>query len=294
MASPTYQENPHIETRMGQAIRDIGIPPRPTILAAIDQEMRKEEPDFSHLAKMLGADVALAAALLKTTNSPFFGFDKKVRSVHEALLVLGLRLVMRTIAGISLKKAFKHLPDMERFWDASASTARVAGWVARQLRRHCKIRAEDAYTFALFRDCGIPVLMSPFPEYRAVLARANAERELCFTDVEDAMISMNHADVGASLAESWLLPTDIVHAIRHHHSPNRLLAPEHEQLPKEVLGLIVIAQLAEHLLYEKTGMSRTFEWEKIAALGKSVLAIGDLDIAELLSECHEAISGEDD
>ena len=45
-------------------IRDIGIPPRPTILNEIDHEMEKDAPDFGVLAKLIGSDVALAAGLI--------------------------------------------------------------------------------------------------------------------------------------------------------------------------------------------------------------------------------------
>ncbi len=35
-----------VENRMKIAVRDIGIPPRPTILAQIEQETAKDNPDF--------------------------------------------------------------------------------------------------------------------------------------------------------------------------------------------------------------------------------------------------------
>ena len=38
-----------VENRMKIAVRDIGIPPRPTILAQIEQETAKDNPDFIYL-----------------------------------------------------------------------------------------------------------------------------------------------------------------------------------------------------------------------------------------------------
>lgn len=294
--TPTIQgdEESNIENRIGIAIRDIGIPPRPTVLLEIDQEMSKDEPDFSYLAKILSADVALSAALLKTTNSPFFGFDKKIRSVPEAMLVLGLKLVVRTIASISLRKAFEHIPDMERFWDESGTTARVSGWLAKRLRKCCWVRPEDAYTFGLFRDCGIPVLMSPFPEYRSVLSKANAEPVARFTDVENQMISVNHAEMGALLAASWLLPNEIVEAIRYHHDLDVLVGQEDPDRPAIAVPLVAITLLAEHLIHERTGMGKSFEWQKVAGAATTILNIDAARISELFEECHEAMAGEND
>lgn len=297
-----------LENNIGIAIRDIGIPPRPSVLVEIDAEMTKDEPDFSHLAKVISSDVALSAALLRTTNSPFFGLDKKVRSVPEALLVLGLKLTIQTIAGLSLRKTFERSPHLERFWDESGTTARVSGWLAKRLRKCCWIRPEDAYTFGLFHDCGIPILMAPFPEYRSVLSAANAEKERRFTDVEDSLVGANHAEMGAMLAESWSLPHEIVEAIRHHHHLDLLVANltqgghgSHEGHAGHAghagheaaiaIPLIAMVQLAEHLIYRRIGSGNTHEWAKIADVASKVLNIDEARIAELYEECHEPMAG---
>lgn len=289
--SPDTQNNNSLEENIGIAIRDIGIPPRPTVLNEIDSEMRKDEPDFTHLAKVISADVALSAALLRTTNSPFFGLDKKVRSVPEALLLLGLNLTIRTIAGISLRKTFERAPHMERFWDESGTTARVSGWLAKRLRKCCWVRPEDAYTFGLFHDCGIPVIMSPFPQYRSVLAQANAERTERFTDIENRLIGTSHADMGAMLAESWSLPPEIVEAIRYHHHLDLLVGGKLPNVSTMSIPLIAIVQLAEHLIYKRTGSGNTFEWDKIAEIAMRVLSIDEIKINELFEECHEPMAG---
>jgi HD-like signal output (HDOD) protein len=280
-----------LEEHIGVAIRDIGIPPRPTVLVEVDAEMTKDEPDFAYLARIIAADVALSAALLRTTNSPFFGLDKKVRSVHEALLVLGLKMTIQTVAGLSLRKAFERTPQLERFWDESGTTARVAGWLARRLRKCCWIRPEDAYTFGLFHDCGIPVLISPFPEYRAILAQANADADERFTDIEDRLIGANHTAMGALLAESWLLPHEIVDAIRYHHHLDQLAAERIQNAAATAMPLIALVLLAEHLIHERTGAGLTCEWTKVADVAMKVLNIDAGKLAELLEECHEPMAG---
>lgn len=283
-AAPGTVEPHNIDAQLRIDIRDIGIPPRPAILQEIDVEMAKEEPDFIRLAKIIGSDVALAAGLIKTTNSPFYGFSKKVRTVDEALLVLGLKVVTRTIAGLALQKIFPHIPSLERFWDTSASTARVSGWLTQHFKRQCAIRASDAYTFALFRDCGIPVLLIPFPEYLPVLQRANTEDSLSFTELEDQALSINHARVGADLAANWLLPEEVCLAIQWHHSRFALDAGDQLALPLASRQLIAIAQLAEHLIQEQSGQNLTREWVKLGPGCMRVLGIAPQQVDEILEE----------
>ena len=286
MVAPTVSavaELPNLAIRMRMEIRDIGIPPRPAILQDIDHEMHKDEPDFIRLAKIIGSDVALAAGLIKTTNSPFYGFSKKVRTVNEAMLVLGLRLVTHTIAGLALQKIFPYVPSLERFWDTAASTARVAGWITQRLQGRCVVRSSDAYTFALFRDCGIPVLLIPFPEYLSVLQQANVEETLSFTDVEDQSLSINHAYVGADLAENWLLPDDICLAIRKHHDSVALAESDGIALPNSSRQLIAIAQLAEFLIQEQSGQNLTREWGKLGSTCMKILNVTPECVGETLA-----------
>lgn len=182
----------------------------------------------------------------KPPTHPITAWGKKVRTVQEALLLLGLKSIVRTIAGLSLQGMFKDAPRLERFWDVSAKTACLAGWLAQKLRSEVGLRPEDAYTFGLFRDCGIPLLMIPFPEYEAILKVANADQEKGFTQVEDELLSINHAVVGAELAEGWLLPGEVAQAIQHHHDPVALEAGGLDTRPARMVAL---GQLAEHILF---------------------------------------------
>lgn len=280
------------ESRLHTEIRNIGIPPRPVILDKVDAEMRKDEPDFKHLAEIVGSDVGLAASVIKVANSPFFGFGKQARSVAEALLVLGLKTVVHTIAGQALKNTFPRVPSLERFWDSAAQSARVSGWLAQRLRGRVRARPEEAYTFGLFRDCGIPVLMIPFPEYPKILAQANAETALPFTEIEDRLLSINHAVVGAELAEDWRLPVETQQAIRRHHDAAALAAPAADRTELAAQQLIAIAQTAEHLIQANTGLSRTREWDKLGAACLALLDIGADELDLLLADCREVL-GED-
>lgn len=269
----------NVGTLLANAIRDIGIPPCPSILTKINAEMSKDEPDLKYLDRIISSDVSLAAGLIAVANSPFFGFRNRVRSVREALQMLGLVVASRTIAGLIIQKLFPPSASLERFWHASASIARLAGWLAQLPRAGgVKVRPDDAYTFGLFRDCGIPVLMRRFEHYAETLKQANTEQERSFTEVEQLTCPTNHAAVGSLLAQSWWLPDEICLAIRHHHDP-RMLAPGNSgKLPVSALGLIAIVQLAEHLFQHHSGLSQTQEWLK---LGPDCLRLLDLAEASL-------------
>lgn len=281
-----------IEVRIGTEIRNIGIPPRPAILGRIENEMRKDEPDFRMLADIIGSDVGLSASVIKVANSPFFGFGKRVRSIPEALLVLGLKLAVKTIAGIALKKTFPRVPSLDRFWDSAAKTAHLSSWLAMRLKDRIKVRPDDAYTFGLFRDCGIPVLMVPFPEYARVLKSANEEKERIFTIVEDEVYAINHALIGSELAEDWRLPDELTLAIRYHHEPSAVTNLGEKSLPVLSQQLIAISHLAEHLIQKTTGLNQTNEWGKLGSKCLMLLNITDGELSDLERESGDIVKAE--
>lgn len=270
-----------LDKQLEASLRDIGIPPRPRILELINLEARAGEPDLNYLADLIRGDVALAAGLIKTANSPFFGYRQKTRNVRDALAMLGLRATSNAVAGLIMRRVFPLPPKLERFWDASERTAQLSGWLVQQLSVRFGVTGEDAYTFALFRDCGIPIMMRRFPDYQEILARANAEPKLSFTAVEETMLPTNHAVVGGLMAQSWWLPEDISTAIRHHHDVAAMRDGDAGGASRRQIAL---AQLAEKLHQDASGLNATKEWDKLGEGCLVVLDLGEAIPQELLDE----------
>ncbi len=271
-----------VDGLLERSLRDIGIPPCPAILSRFMDESQKDEPDYHRLSEIVGSDVGISAGLIKTANSPFFGMRQRVRSVNEALTVLGLRASSRAVAGLILRNTFPYTAPMERFWDASARIANLSGWLVQHLRI-TGVMAEDAYTFGLFRDCGIPILMKRFPNYRAALDAANRDGVRSFIEVEQTEMPTNHAMVGCILSQSWWLPEEICLAIRNHHDLAALSSAS-SRLPTLSRKLIAISQLAEYLVQQQLGLSFTREWPKLGAACLQTLGLEEAQLETLYAE----------
>ncbi|MDN3576514.1 HDOD domain-containing protein [Chitinimonas viridis] len=282
MTTETTQ-SPSVEEIYARTVLDIGIPPRPTILDILARELRSGEPDFGRIAQCVSEDVSLSAGLIKTANSPFFGFRVRARTVSHALTMLGINIAGKAIAGVALRNAFPASPALERFWDASARIAEYSGHLVGLLGVREGIRSDDAYTFGLFRDCGMPVLMRKFPAYRDTLLRANANPDKRFTAIEDEDFPTNHAIVGCMLAQSWSLPEEICLAIRHHHD-FLLMQSGAISLPPASRRLVALAQLAEYIHQQHSGMNQTEEWAKLGMASLSTLELGQVQLDELAAQ----------
>jgi HD-like signal output (HDOD) protein len=273
----------------GEATRiaaSVGIPPKPAILADLFREASQLEPDFRRVSQLIERDVAMAAAILKTANSSLYGLRTRVNSVQQAVNFLGLRTITYLVTGLALRAAFSGpgQPDLERFWDVSAKVALATGHFARRLPG---MDRDEAYTYGLFQDCGIAVLVKRFADYKEVLRLANTATDRKFTDIETEHCGVDHALIGYLLARSWGLSEGIYEAIRMHHE-FAVLDPDSHELSSESLNLIGAALLAERALQLYSGKARGVEWEKAGnyVLDHFGIALDEFD--DVIADIHRA------
>jgi len=176
-------------------VKGIAIPPRPSLLAALQEEISVEDPDTRKIAQIVGKDVALTAAVLRTVNSPLYGLSRPVANLGQALTVLGLCQVGTLVLGLVLRKSLGDQGlNLTRFWDVSAKRSYALVRLARGLGR---LEVDMAQTFGLFCDVGIPLLMQRFPGYLETLKQANCAADRSFCEVEHAVHDTDHALIGA-------------------------------------------------------------------------------------------------
>lgn len=272
-------EDTQIDSQVAEGIlKSIRIPPCPDVVLALMEEARQDEVDFGKLVKLISGDVSLAASMLKTANSPFFCLRNKVSSVQQAVSVLGLKNLMQIVRGSALQNALGgEKVQMERFWDRSNFTAVVAGHMSRHVEG---VSREEAYTCGLFHDCGIPILMSKFPDYKDTLAASNKSAELLIV-IEDQHYATNHAIVGSMLARNWCLPDYISRAILVHHDHSIYSRGEEAPL---VCALVAIQLISEHIVAEFLHKPDDAEWHVGGKAALEYLGLNAEDLADITDD----------
>jgi HD-like signal output (HDOD) protein len=226
-------------------LKTIRIPPRPSLLVAVQKELNQDEPNAKELAKIIAQDVAMSAALLKLTNSPFFGLRYQARSVEHAVELLGMQQCGLLLMGIIAKQSvsIKGM-SLHKFWELSSQRAQAVSVLTRGLKMGC---LDIAYTFGLFCDIGAPILMERFPEYVQTWEKATKQTEVAPTVIEEAQHQTNHASIGALMARTWGLPETVTTAILLQHDYAVL---NDFSTPEEVRNLIALSLVAEHAIYK--------------------------------------------
>ncbi|MDE1941677.1 MAG: HDOD domain-containing protein [Betaproteobacteria bacterium] len=254
------------DLELQRAILDIGIPPRPEILAHLEAEAQKESPDYREIERLISADVGISAALIKTINSPFYGLRAKVSSVHQAISLLGMSSVTRVVTGMALRTiaAGANLADIESHLEASAQMALVTGYIAKKLSG---VDSEQAFTFGLFQNCGTLLLLARRPGYRKILELAQRTPEKLLTQTEIDQMGVSHASIGSLMAKEWGLGESITEAIWYHHDYGEFVGQHIKKLSTEKLNLaetqalIALGLLAERAICWHAGFDQTAEWK---------------------------------
>lgn len=234
-------------------VRGIAIPPRPAALKTVMAENQKEYPDLNLISKVISEDVTLAASMLKAINSPLYGTRRKITSIKQAVTMLGFKTVSNLVTGISIRQSMAGSKlKLERFWDTATDVALMSSRLSKSLYLG---DPEESYLIGLFHDCGIPLMMLKYPDYKKVLIEAN-NSHVSFTSVEEKYYPTNHAIVGYYVANSWGIGKKVCDAILNHHADNMLNLPD-----PDVSSLLAILKLAEHICHTHRRLRVDNEWE---------------------------------
>ena len=262
-----------------EILEGLTLPPQPGTLLEINGERAKAEPDVEAVARIIERDLSVAAAVLKTINSPLFGLPKKVDSVRQAVLLLGMPNVVNIVIALAMKSAIQgdNQAGIDRLFDEANDMALVLSSVMREVP---VMSADKAYLLGLFRDCGMPILLQRFPQYAEVLREAAKKPEQSLTDIEDARLKTDHAVVGALMCRHWHLPEEIGTIILNHHRTRELFGDAAwAPTPSEdnIRTVIAVLAMVDCMCHRIRKGKDSPEW---AAIGQVVLAYLNLNQSE--------------
>lgn len=197
------------------------LPPLPQALRALQQSLGDESAGAGRLARGLALDPALATKTLRLANSSIYGLSRQVHSLADAVAVLGVHNLrtMATAVGVVASFSALQCPGFEfrAFWRHSIGVAICA----RSLARQQSLDEDTAFTLGLMHDVGRLALAASFPAEMAHALEHQRATDALPLDAERAVLGIDHAAVGAMLADHWRFAPALGLAIAGHHEPPR-------------------------------------------------------------------------
>lgn len=202
---------------LARAVRNL--PALPQAVLEARQLLSSDDVAFEALADAISHDTALAADLLRLANSSLYGLAGRVRTVRDAVSVLGLRNLDMLLTAAAMRSALRPSEggpfDTVSHWRHGVAS----GLCAFHLAAERKVERDAAFTAGLLHDLGRLALACVAPEpMRDLLTRQSAEDPPLLV-MEQQVLGSDHATFGAVVAGHWHFGADIVEAIRLHHAP---------------------------------------------------------------------------
>ncbi len=212
------------------------IPAIPAAAVQLVEVLKDPDVDVEVVGRILGTDPGLAANCLRLANSAQFGTPRKIASIREAVVRIGLAnvklLVGAAVAPLARREVRGYDVPPNELWRHSLGVAVAAEELAAVLGKDAPA---SMFSAALLHDLG-KIVLGTFLEVSAGPIRALAyDGEMSFDAAERQLLGTDHAEVGAHLLATWKLPAALVEVVRWHHDPDGAGAPN------EVLDLVHVA-----------------------------------------------------
>ena len=226
------------------------LPQFPENILSIQRLINDPEAEITEIARHISMDPAMTADLLKTVNSAHYMLSKKVDNINEAVKMVGLRGIRNLLYSYGTQKLLgDDSPVKKALWEHSYKTAFYAYNLIRNFRKDNDI-LDDSYVGGILHDMGKIVFSNVHPSLLEKIRTFCAEKGIPTSTFEDLAAGMNHAEIGASIAEKWNFPDSLIASIQYHHDPL--------SAPKEYKDLSYAVYLANMLCEMEKG-SVSFE-----------------------------------
>ncbi|UCE23216.1 MAG: HDOD domain-containing protein [Candidatus Zixiibacteriota bacterium] len=200
-----------------QVRKDSNLLSLPQVLSEVLEEVAKENFSADSLANIILKDPSLTSRLLRMSNSSFYQRFAEIKTVHQAISVLGVT----TVKCLALSASIFHPERISKESGVDASeffiyVLSVAAGCKKIARETSYTSTEEAFIAGLLHDIGLLFFLHKYPaQYRKVVATEPDKGSLI--EREKKVFGADHSEVGYHMAEEWRIPKEIVEAIRDHH-----------------------------------------------------------------------------
>lgn len=224
MPDSLARQRPQAEQMMNDIFRRVGdLPPLPAVAAKVLEILKDPDADLTALVSIIEKDQALTAKILRVSNSAYYGLVRRISTVKDAVVTLGLNNMRNQVLALSAYSLMQgpasgYALEAGSLWDHSLCTGLCAEHLADTLGY--KSIKDEVFIGGLLHDIGKTILSYYVSaRFSNILERVDQLGQT-FVEAERAELGFDHAEVGARVALRWNLPESLVSMIGDHHKPD--------------------------------------------------------------------------
>ena len=193
------------------------LPQIPEVVRTLITQLSNPHAEMLDIAKNVEKEQVIALKILRLVNSAHFGLSRKVASIDEATVLLGLGQLKTLVIASGIVSSVPQLEnfDIRKFWNNCFRTSAYAKWIAEQ----ANLSGDIAYTAGLIGNLGNILIHMSFPSKANEIdqhAKAGNSSRSVF---ERTCLGFTNQEVCAELCRRWKFPDELVNAILHSGEP---------------------------------------------------------------------------
>lgn len=254
-----------------QAIQGVAIPDLPEEVIALNKEVSSRYPNTQTMVAIISKNAILAADVLKIANSPAMRPNQVIKTIPQAVAILGTVNLKNMVLASALKQAFGMNGAIREIMDNSADVAFCMAELANSVQG---VSTDEAYLCGLFHNCGAFLLSCKEPQSYSDLFFKSYSLPRTIIEKEEALFKTNHAIVGLLMAKKWQLSPEITQAIYDHHNASC------QSISNEKVRLLVALIKTANGIVSETSMGSYIgaEMKEQFQDGKDTLMLDEKDI----------------
>lgn len=192
------------------------LPTIPIVAAKVMQLIECEDTTVEEITRVVASDPAVAARVLKISNSTFYGCQRQIQTLPLAIMVLGFNTLKSLVVAASLKQVYKPYGLTEKMlWEHSFAAGLAARIIARETRQ---VNEEEAFLGGLFHDIGKSVMNYLDNRHFQTVMQICYNDKMSFAEAERQVYPYTHSEVGALMIKKWNFSDNLVSAVSRHHA----------------------------------------------------------------------------
>ena len=189
----------------------VSLPSMPTTLEQVMKLMNDPDASLADIAKAISADPSISLKALRLVNSAYYGMGQEVKTVDHGVVLLGGKVVKNLVLSATVFDAIEG--TAERFIRHSIACGVALRSMAAQPPLAAVMETPDeAFVYGLLHEIGRVLIAEYMPDEAEAIAK-RMEDGVSADVAERETIGVDHAAIGARLAEHWRLSPGVIGAL---------------------------------------------------------------------------------
>lgn len=193
------------------------LPAAPQVLAGLCELLQDVNSDLDQVSNQIRIDAALAARVIRISNSPVYGSGVRIGSVDEAVNRVGFGEILRLV-GIATVSGLvdRSLTYYNLAADKLRESLLLHALASEALAQRVGLDTHTAYAGGLLRALGIMVLDRVGRDRKPVPETYNSLRYPAYFEWEHTVFGLNNSEVMTMVLDEWRFAPELVGALQEH------------------------------------------------------------------------------